>query len=242
MHSLVTPNPETAARRAAELIDELIDRNRATTGTVHVALAGGTTPRRCYEILADVRDDWSGVHVWFGDERVVDLGSDDANAHMVDEALVIPAAIPPEQVHRVPTDLGATGACAGYEDELRRSVLRRVSGLPQLDIVVLGLGEDAHTASLFPQSKALEASTTHACMLIEDAPKPPPVRITLTMAMLNAARARVVLVTGASKAAAVAAARSAPSDRVPASLLRPDDTTWVLDEAAAATPKANGGT
>jgi 6-phosphogluconolactonase len=238
--TLVTPTAESAAQRAAELIDALLTERRETSRTAHIALAGGTTPRRCYEILVQLRDDWSGVHLWFGDERMVDLSSNEANAHMVDQALVIPADIADDQVHRVPTELGPAAACRRYEDDLRRTVPRGSSGLPQLDIVVLGLGEDAHTASLFPGSDALHV-VGRACVLVEDAPKPPPVRVTLTMQMLNAASNRVLLVTGHGKAGAVAAARSVPTERVPASLLTPERTTWVLDAEAATTLDWQGG-
>ena len=233
-HTLVTATADAAAQCAAEHIAGLIAARRLTSDTVHIALAGGATPRRCYELLAELLDTWSGVHLWFGDERIVGLDSDDANAHMVDVALVIPAKIPDDQVHRVPTALGPSGACARYEEDLRAALPLSDSGLPQLDIVVLGLGEDAHTASLFPGSKALLPSG-RACALVEDAPKPPPVRVTLTMEMLNAASARVLLVTGRNKATAVLAARSAPDECVPASLLTRAGTTWILDEAAATT-------
>jgi 6-phosphogluconolactonase len=105
-------------------------------------------------------------------------------------------------------------------------------GTPILDIAFLGLGEDGHTASLFPEGAGLAPSGS-ACVVVTDAPKPPPVRISLTMPVLAAARARVVLATGAGKAAAVAAALEGPDPRIPASLLPVAGTTWVLDAEAA---------
>ncbi len=229
---LIAPDAEHAAQMAAIQIDEMITAYRRDADVVHIALAGGSTPRHAYAMLAARRQDWSGVHLWFGDERVVPLDSDDANARMVDEALVRPAGISDVQIHRVPTQLGPAGACIAYADELHRLLPLDAAGLPILDIAVLGLGEDGHTASLFPGSDALHG-TDRICAVVENSPKPPPVRITLTMAMLNAARARIMLTAGTGKAAAVAAALADPDERVPASLLARQATTWILDEAAA---------
>lgn len=230
---LVTPDAEHAAHTAAALVNDLLSSRLAETDTVHLALAGGTTPRRAYELLATLRTDWTGIHLWFGDERIVALESPEANALMVNDALVQPAGIPPSQVHLVPTDLGPAGASDAYADELHKLLPRDAAGMPVLDIAVLGLGEDGHTASLFPGSPALHASG-RICVVVDDAPKPPPVRVTLTMAMLNAANARILLATGMGKAAAVAAAVAGPDPRVPASLLTTHGTTWILDVAAAA--------
>ncbi len=229
---LVAPDPERAAEVAAIHIDEMITADRHHADVVHVALAGGSTPRQTYALLAGLRQDWGGVHLWFGDERLVALDSQDANARMVDDALVGPAGIPETQVHRVHTDLGPGGACDAYAEELHRSLPADPAGMPVLDIVVLGLGEDGHTASLFPGSQALHGDG-RICAVVEDSPKPPPLRVTLTMAVLNAARARIVLATGVGKAGVVAAAMAHPDERIPASLLTRDATTWILDEAAA---------
>ena len=229
---LLTPDAEHAAQTAASLVDELLDARLRESDAVHIALAGGTTPRRAYELLASLRTDWTGVHLRFGDERMVPLDDDDANASMVHQALAVPAHIPATQVHTIDTDLGPRGACDAYSDELRRLLPAGTAGIPVLDIALLGLGEDGHTASLFPGSPALHG-TESVCAIVEDAPKPPPVRITLTMTMLNTARARIVLATGAGKAAAAAAAMAAPDPRIPASLLSRDATTWILDAAAA---------
>jgi 6-phosphogluconolactonase len=229
---LIAPDAEAAAQSAAERIDAAIAERRRSNPTIHLALAGGRTPRRTYELLAAMRADWSGVHLWLGDERMVSLDSPEANARMVREALAVPAGIPPEQVHVVQTQLGARRACSAYAGELRREIGDDDHGFPTLDLAVLGLGEDAHTASLFPGSPALGVDDA-ICVVVEDAPKPPPTRISMTLPLLNAARARVVLATGDDKAAAVAAAMGHPDVRAPASLLARDGTTWILDEAAA---------
>lgn len=229
---LFTPDAEHAAQTTAALIDEFIETRLHETGQVHIALAGGTTPRRAYELLAELRADWAGVHLWFGDERMVPLENIDANAWMVHSALASPAHIPATQVHTIPTDLGPRSACDAYVAELRCLLPADSAGMPVLDIAVLGLGEDGHTASLFPGSPVLRAAGP-VCAVVEDAPKPPPVRITMTIDMLNTARTRIVLATGVGKADAVAAALDERDPRIPASLLTRDATTWILDAAAA---------
>jgi 6-phosphogluconolactonase len=231
---IIAQTPTDAAVAAARLLAELIADRRRLAGAVHIALAGGNTPRHTYDALSALIDDWAGIHLWFGDERVVDLDDPDANARMVDESLVARVNLPPDQVHPVPTALGADAACVEYDAELMRLLPADALGTPILDIAFLGLGEDGHTASLFPDGPGLSASGS-ACVVVTDAPKPPPVRISLTMPVLAAARARVVLATGPGKAAAVAAALEAPDRRIPASLLPAANTTWVLDTDAAAT-------
>jgi 6-phosphogluconolactonase len=230
---IIAQTSTDAAVAAARLLAELIADRRRRAGAVHIALAGGNTPRLTYDALVALIDDWSGIHLWFGDERVVEPDDADANARMVDESLVARVNIPTDQVHPVPTALGADAACAEYDAELVRLLPADALGTPILDIAFLGLGEDGHTASLFPDGPGLTPSGS-ACVVVTDAPKPPPVRISLTMPVLVAARARVVLATGPGKAAAVAAAFEAPDPRIPASLLPAADTTYVLDHAAAA--------
>lgn len=229
---LIAPNAEQAAKMAAAQIDAVITDTRSHSDVVNIALAGGGTPRLAYAMLAELRQDWSGVHLWFGDERVVPLDSEDANARMVDEVLVRPAGIPETQVHRVETRLGAAGACDAYADELHRLLPADAAGLPVLDLALLGLGEDGHTASLFPGADALRG-TGRICAHVQNSPKPPPVRVTMTMAVLNAARRRIMLTSGVGKAGAVAAALADPDERVPASLLTRQGTTWILDVASA---------
>ena len=229
---IIAPTTTDAALAAARLLAALIADRRGQAGVVHIALAGGSTPRHTYDVLSSLVDDWHGVHLWFGDERVVAVDDPDANANMVRESLLARVDLPAEQIHVVPTALGATAACAAYDAELIRELPADGLGTPVLDIAFLGLGEDGHTASLFPGARGL-SPTGSACVVVTDAPKPPPVRISLTMPVLAAARVRVVLATGAAKAAAVAAALEAPDPRIPASLLPAAHTTFVLDAASA---------
>jgi 6-phosphogluconolactonase len=227
---IIRDDHEGASMAAAELIARIIAARLATAGVAHVALGGGHTPRRVYEMLGAMLPDWSSVHLWLGDERFVTGDDVDANVRMVRECLV--AALDPAPVlHPVDTAIGAEAACDAYEAQLVALVPGDASGVPVLDVAFLGLGEDGHTASLFPRAGTLDAAG--ACVVVRGSPKPPPVRISLTMPVLRAARARVVLVTGPGKAWAVARALGDPTPDIPASLLPHEATTFVLDAAAA---------
>lgn len=210
---------EEAAARAAEVLATAIAGARTVRGRAHVALAGGSTPRRCYELLGPLLDDWRDVHLWFGDERCVAPEDPAANARLVAESLAAPGAT----VHRIAGELGPEPAAAAYAQEL---------GEVTLDVALLGLGEDGHTASLFPRSPALDASGP--AVGVRDAPKPPPERVSLTLPLLNASHRIVLLVTGAGKAAALARALGAPDRATPASLLAREHLEVVADAAAAA--------
>jgi 6-phosphogluconolactonase len=225
---------EAAAALAAHSIAGRISAARAQRGVAHVSLAGGSTPRRAYQLLAAEVDDWSAVELWFGDERCVPPEDPESNYRMVSESLLASAPVPPEQVHRIAGELGPDEAARAYARELRARLGASGEELPRLDVAVLGLGEDGHTASLFPGSPALEAAG-EVCVGVRDAPKPPPERVTLTLDTLRAARGCMLLATGAGKASAVAATLAGPDARVPASLLG-DSAELIVDEAAARAP------
>lgn len=230
---VVGTGAEAAADAAATLLADLIRERREAAANVHISLAGGSTPRRAYEILSERVEAWHGVHLWFGDERVVPPDDQDSNERMVREALTDRVALPEGQLHRVPTELGGPGACRRYEQEIAAAVPAGAQGAPQLDVALLGLGEDAHTASLFPKGAGLVADGRW-CVVVEDSPKPPPTRISMTMELFRAARHVIVLTAGATKAGAVAAMLAGPDERAPVSLLPMDRTTLVTDRAAAA--------
>ncbi len=208
---------EAAGVQAASLTAAAIDDALAARGTAHVALAGGTTPRRAYALLGPLVADWSSVHLWFGDERCVGPDHPDANVRMVRESLVAPGAT----VHRMEGELGAEEAAARYSEEFGDTVL---------DLCMLGLGEDAHTASLFPDNVALDA--VGVAVGVHDAPKPPPDRVSLTLGTLNASRAILLLTEGAGKIDALIAAQGVPSRAAPSSLLARDRLTIVADAAS----------
>jgi 6-phosphogluconolactonase len=214
----VHPDAEAAARAAADRVVAAVERARSDRGVAHVALAGGTTPRRAYEILASDALDWSNVHLWFGDERCVPPDDPESNYRMVREALLEPAGIPSEQVHPIDGTADPDQAARAYG-----------ASLPgRLDLALLGLGEDGHTASLFPGDPLLEDLAPARAVV---ASKPPPRRITLGLDVLRAARERIILAAGAGKADAVAAVLRGPDPAYPASLI---DADLIVDQAAAA--------
>jgi 6-phosphogluconolactonase len=207
-----------AARIALELTSALGARGRAS-----LALAGGTTPKATYEALANLPLDWSNIDVFFGDERCVPPDHSDSNYRMAKAALFDHIAIGADRIHRMQGELGDRDAAArAYERELPDA----------LDVVVLGIGEDAHTASLFPGAAALGEQVRLVLPVI--GPKPPPERLTLTPPALRAARLCLMLASGAGKAASVRRALVDPIDisAVPSQLAR--QGVWFLDRGAAA--------
>lgn len=205
---------ETAEEVAANAAAEIAEAIRAGSRTL--VLAGGTTPRRCYELLARLDVAWGRVTVLFGDERCVAPDHPDSNYRMAREALLDHVA--PATVHRIPGELGPDEAAAAYS--------RVVAGLAPLDIVVLGIGEDGHTASLFPGDPAVNARGW--AVGIRNSPKPPPERVTLTLQALRGAHQVLILATGAGKAQAVSMAKR---QEVPSGMIA--GARWLLDRAAA---------
>lgn len=217
---IVEPDHEAASARAAAL---LVGAVRAGAG---IALSGGSTPRRAYELAAALEPDWGGATVWLADERCVVPGDQLANATLVAETILDRVAVPP-RFHPVATHVGPEGAAARYDALLRRE------DLPAL--VLLGVGGDGHTASLFPGSPALDEREALA-VAAEPGMEPFVPRVTLTLPTIAAAAQVVFLVTGLAKAeVARLAFAGPPSHELPASLARSETGTTVaiLDEAAA---------
>jgi 6-phosphogluconolactonase len=212
------PDPAAAARLAAEQLAGAIADALAQRGAAHVALSGGGTPKPAYELLGALVPDWSAVQIWFADERCVGPDDPESNARLVRESLDAPGAT----VHRMRGELGPHDGAAAYERDLADVVL---------DVVLLGMGPDGHTASLFPDNPALEAGGLRA-VGVHGAPKPPPERISLTRETLDGARRLILLVTGADKAPALAAALGAPSRATPMSLLERGRLDVIADAAA----------
>jgi 6-phosphogluconolactonase len=235
----VADDDEAAARTCAERIALAIEEARSERGVAHIALAGGRTPGRTYELLADRVADWRDVHLWFGDERSVPLDHPDSNHLLLVRTLLTPLAergIAPPVVHAV---TGAGGdpatAAADYERELRETIPParcETPPVPALDLALLGLGEDGHTASLFPDDPVLD-ERERLCVAVHGT-KPPFERVSLTLPVLRAARRTVVLTAGAGKAWAVGAVLAGPSHRVPASLLADGDGVELIADRAAA--------
>jgi 6-phosphogluconolactonase len=205
------------AKQAAELLAD---------ASGHVALTGGSTPRAAYERAAELRPDWSGVDVWFTDERCVPPDHEHSNFRMANEALLANAS--GAEVHRMKGELGPTDGAADYEREYE------AGGEPVFELILLGLGPDAHTCSLFPNDDALGERDRPVVGVETPGMAPLVSRITLTLSVVNASRRIVFLVTGADKADAVARAFAGPPDvSAPASLVD-GEVTVLLDEAAAA--------
>lgn len=232
---------EAVASRAVADIARHMQQARRDRGVAHVALSGGTSPRRTYELLArapisDRSADFHDVEIWFADERCVAPESPESNYRLVAETLLGPAEIRPERVHRMQGELEPEEGARRYAEELRTRVSPLEHELPVLDLVVLGIGPDGHVASLFPGAATLDAGEHALCLGVRDSPKPPPERITLSLSMLRAARHCLLLATGPGKADAVNAMLGEPSRHVPASLLRRARLTVIVDDAASPTP------
>ena len=223
----IRPSAEETADRAAELIADVVRTSLAQRGTCHLALAGGSTPVAAYERLGSLVKDWGGVHLWLGDERCVPRDHPESNGRLVHDRLAAPGAT----LHRPPDDADAAGQARAYGEQLATLAPTDGQGVPALDLVLLGLGPDGHTCSLFPGHPALTARQPVVAIL--DAPKPPPERITITRGVIDAGRSRLVLTNGAGKAPAVARLLGAPGRDAPVSLVRRADTTVLVDEAAA---------
>jgi 6-phosphogluconolactonase len=227
---------EATASRAAEEIAREVNRARELRGVAHLALSGGSTPERTYELLADALEDWAAVEVWFADERCVPPEDEESNFRLAKETLLRPAGIDPARVHRMEGELGADEGARRYADALREHAPLDASELPVLDLIVLGIGPDGHVASLFPGAPTLDAGEHAICLGVHDSPKPPPERITLSLAVLRSARRCLLLATGAGKADAIAAALAEPTHHVPASLLVRERLTVIVDDAASPPP------
>jgi 6-phosphogluconolactonase len=228
-------------RAAAEQVTTIIEDAVRARGVAMVSLTGGHTPQHLYELLADpcqpwrARILWERVHLLWGDERHVPPDHPDSNYRMAHDALVAKVPIPPEQVHRMRGELEAEEAARAYELDLADTFRAAGRTDQTFDLMLLGLGDDAHIASIFPGSPVLHERTRRVA-----APWVPHLeayRITLTPPALVDARRIVMLVEGPKKAEAVAAAIEGPPDvlRWPAQLLRAagDRVEWLIDRSAA---------
>ena len=233
----VFDDAEAVARGAAERFVELGQAAIDARGCFSVGLAGGSTPKRTYELLASeaYREqlNWSKVHIFFGDERCVPPDHSESNYRMANEALISRVFIPPPNVHRI-NGLGDAVANASlYEDELR--TFFNPASWPRFDLVLLGMGDDGHTASLFPGTKALVEP--RAWVVANWVEKFGAFRITLTAPAINHAANIAFLVTGATKAERLLEVLRGALDpeKLPSQLIQPLDGSlfWLVDKAAA---------
>jgi 6-phosphogluconolactonase len=230
-------DPDALARAAADELAVIAAVAIAARGACHVALSGGSTPKRMFQVLAEMGAalPWDRIHLWWGDERTVAPDHADSNFGMTRAALIEPlgAVIDPARVHRIVGEDDPDDAARAYEAAL----IAALGTPPVFDLVLLGLGPDGHTASLFPGSPALEARDRWVVANPIDSPLAhgKAVRITLTFPAINAARHVRFLIAGADKAATLAAVLEGPADRYPSQRIAPrtGELAWLVDEAAA---------
>ena len=192
-------------------------------GAFHLVLAGGSTPRAVYQTLNDLPTDWSAWHVYFGDERVLPADHPDRNSVMAHSAWLHQSPIPKQQIHPIPAERGIEAARASY--------LQTLASLGAFDLVLLGLGEDGHTASLFPGHDFGTAPDATDVLMVQDAPKPPPQRISLSANRLSQAHLVLFLVTGSGKREAVK--RWMNGETIPAAAIQCGNGVDVLLDRAA---------
>jgi len=220
---------EAVARRACDLIGEAAEGAIAARGRFSLVLAGGSTPRRAYELLRDTQQQWQRWSFYFGDERCLPAGDRERNSHMAAQALLDHLPLAPEQVHAIPAELGGEAAAIAYADTI-------APALP-FDLVLLGMGEDGHTASIFPGHEIPEGRSVYA---VSDAPKPPPQRVTLAPDTLGRCRLLLYLVTGNSKRAALAQWRRGDC-HLPVACIPFRGEARVLADWAAGSPRCGPG-
>jgi len=229
-------------RAAAERVVDLAERAVGARGRFTWALAGGSTPEGLYTLLASsefaARIDWTRVHFFWGDERCVSPDHEQSNYRMARRSLLDAVRPPAAHVHRMQGELAPALAARAYEQELERCFERSLGGgLPRFDLILLGMGADGHTASLFGGTAAL--GERQRWVVDNQVPQLGAVRLTVTLPLLNAAAHVLFLVAGADKAprlAAVLSAAPTPDELLPAARVRPSsgELEWLVDAPAAA--------
>lgn len=233
----VYPDEQTLAQAAAVQITTLANATMAAHGRFTLVLAGGSTPRTLYTLLSTTefasRVPWSHVHCFWGDERCVPPDHPDSNYRLARESLLDHIPVPAANIHRIPGEQAPEQAAIAYEQTLRAFFASNPR--PRFDLILLGMGEDGHTASLFPGTAALYERQRWVVAHYVDRTRG--WRITLTPVVLNAAAHIIFLVTGSQKAACLQQVLIGPyqPDRLPAQIVRPThgDLLWLIDRAAA---------
>lgn len=234
----IFPNLEELGQVAAAYVAQLSAEAVAARGRFTVALSGGSLPKVLGPALTKQAVNWSAWHVFWADERCVPLTHPDSNYSLAQQYIFDHVPIPPGQIHAPDTSLDPAQTAALYQTTLARLLVSSPpSSPPRFDLVLLGMGEDGHTASLFPGHPLLQESGRWVAPIF-DSPKPPPQRITLTLPVLNNARQTAFIATGAGKAAILPQVFEAGST-LPAHQVQPTSghLHWFVDEAAAANLK-----
>jgi 6-phosphogluconolactonase len=238
MHIAIYPDIDTLSHDATQHIVRIANESIATYGRFTMALSGGTTPRKTYELLGSEpysrQINWTLVHIFWGDERSVPPESPDSNYRMAHEILLSKIPVPAVQVHRMlANEPDRDVASQEYIEDMQR--VFATDDIPSFDLIQLGMGPEGHTASLFPHQEALHEE--RRLVMPVSVPKPPPDRLTFTPPLLNAARNILFLVTGSDKADALHAVLEGPyqPDEYPTQIVRPPngEVVWMVDTAAA---------
>ena len=238
----IWPEPKAVALAAAQLFSDAVTQAVTTRGTARVAISGGSTPKAMFALLADPAQPfagsipWAKLHLYWVDERCVPPTDNESNYKMTNEALLSKVPLPTEQVHRMEGELEPEEAASRYETVLRNSMKLEGAESPAFDLLLLGMGDDGHTASLFPHTAALEEITR--LVVANHVPQKETWRITLTFPVINQARQVCFLIEGGAKAKVLAEVLTGPRDpqRLPSQLIRPSSGSlrFLLDDAAAA--------
>ena len=213
-------DPDRVAIAACEQILEASNIAIWDNGVFRIVLAGGSTPEQIYTLLAEQPCDWRHWQLYLGDERCLPADDSQRNSSMIKHALTSRISLPPENIHFIPAELGAQAAALIYAKEIRQA-------LP-FDLVMLGMGEDGHTASLFPGHHHPQDQSVHA---VYEAPKPPPERVSLSTGSLSNTRQLLIIVTGRSKQAALKQWRDGAD--LPVSRVSSHTKTMIFTDATA---------
>ena len=235
------PNLEILSEAAAEFICALAGERVSQGGLFTIALSGGKTPKLLYEKLAApphaARMPWPHIHLIWGDERCVPPDHPESNFSMAFHALISRVPIPAKNVHRMPAEIEPPGdAAEAYERTLWEffGSPKEAGSIPTFDLIVLGVGEDGHTASLFPGDQALEEEKRWVTAVLTPHGSPPVPRITLTLPLINRARCVLFIVSGSGKREVVGSILEEPdsaTQRYPAARVNPDGkVVWLIDE------------
>lgn len=220
-----------AAKRVVRIANEAIKRS----GRFYFALSGGSTPRALFNRLAELntarRIDWQHTHIFFGDERCVPPDDEQSNYKMAEETLLSKVPVPEDQIHRIEGELVPAVAAERYEQAIRDSFELYDGAWPVFDLILLGMGPDGHTASLFPGTAGLDVVDHFA--IANQVPQMKTTRLSLTVPVIREARDILLLVGGTDKADAARRALTAPTDihTTPVQLVRQasGNVTWIFD-------------
>ena len=241
----ILASPQEIFRAAAKLFSEAVAESVRSNGRFTVALSGGSTPKGLYSLLAEefrASLPWQKMFFFWGDERHVPPNHPDSNYRMTNEAMLSRVPVPAENIFRVPAEIpDANSVATQYEQTIKQFFHLKSGEFPRFDLVLLGLGPDGHTASLFPGTNALQEK--NRLVVANWLEKFNSYRITLTLPVLNHAAQTVFLVAGADKAAALheVLEGNAPGEQFPAKLVAPTDgkLIWLIDRQAAASLSTN---